>query len=183
MGWQAVTGGVLRGSVLEPVLFNIFINYLDAGLQGILGKFVDNNKLGGAVESFWGREALQGGLDRWGRSGQSPTTQVPNAAPGMRQPWIDVQPGDKRQEGSPTERDLGVMADSNLDLSQQCALAARRATHSPGCTRPSTATRQEEGLSALFCAVRPHLHHWVRVWPHYIKRASNYSRASRGGLQ
>ena len=109
--------------------------------------------------------------------------QVPNAAPGMRQPSIDVQPGDKRQEGSPTERDLGVMADSNLDLSQQCALAARRATHSPGCTRPSTAPRQEEGLSALFCAVRPHLHHWVRVWPHYIKRASNYSRASRGGLQ
>ena len=67
--------------------------------------------------------------------------QVLCAAHGMGATLKNVQPGDKRQEGSPTERDLGVMADSNSDLNQQCALAARRATHSLGCTRPSTAPR------------------------------------------
>jgi len=32
-GWLLVSSGVSRGSVLRPVLFNIFLNYLDAGIK------------------------------------------------------------------------------------------------------------------------------------------------------
>jgi len=54
--------------------------------------------------------------------------------------------------------------ESRLNVSQQCALAARRSNHALGCSRPSTATGWGEELSPLLCAVWPHLQHWVQVW-------------------
>ncbi|KAJ7407518.1 rna-directed dna polymerase from mobile element jockey-like [Pitangus sulphuratus] len=48
-----------KGSILGPVVFNIFINNLDAGKEGIPHKFADDTKLREAVDSLKGKEALQ----------------------------------------------------------------------------------------------------------------------------
>jgi len=70
--------------------------------------------------------------------------------------------GNVRIEHNPAEKNLGVLVDDKLNVSQQCVLVAQKANHILGCIIRRMASKSREVILPLYCSLaRPQLEYCV----------------------
>ena len=173
--WTSVTSGVPQGSVLGPLLFNIFINDLPSIVQSPLVSFADDTKVFRKIQSEDDYLKLQQDLDNlflwsceWQLGFNVDKCKVLHI--GSNQHNRQYRLGGDFIAVSDVERDLGILIDNKLTLHKQCSSAVAKANKLLGIIRRSFEYINVDMMLCLYKSlIRPVIEYGNIIWgPHYV---------------
>ncbi len=174
--WAPVTSGIPQGSVLGPVLFIIYINDINLGLNNFIAKLSDDTKIVNSVISDRDRQSLQEDLrkisawsDRWEMPFNVNKCHILQV--GTRNKKYEYEMGEVKLENVHCVKDFGVMITTNLQLSQHSKEAACKSSRMLGFINRNFSFKNKNIILLMYISlVRPHLEYAVQFWSlHYAK--------------
>jgi ribonucleases P/MRP protein subunit RPP40 len=170
--WVPVRSRVPQGSVLGPVLFNIFINDLDECVKAgqLINKFADNTKIGQVIENQASAAELQSTLDelcswatRWGMQFNVAKCHVMHV--GRHNPRAIYTMNGLQLATTTSEKVVGVIISDKLKPSAQCQQAAMATNRVLGQIQRAFHYRDRHTYVKLYVQyVRPHLEFATPAW-------------------
>ncbi len=119
--WCEVTSGVPQGSVLAPIMFQVYINDMTVGLNSYINMFADDAKLMKVIKNQEDCEELQRDIDRiyewskrWKLEFNIKKCHVMEMGRSKRRPSWEYKMGGITIPKSKEEKDLGVIIQDTL---------------------------------------------------------------------
>ena len=173
--WVKVESGVPQGSILGPLLFNIFIMDINNKLKNKIIKFADDTKLWGKVDT---REDIEGirndllDLGKWSNENRMPfnVSKCRVMHMGNKNNREAYKLLGERIVETKEEKDLGVFFTDNFKPSTNCNKACNAASRVIGLIRRNILSKEEGSMLTLYkTLVRPLLDYCSPVWSPYRK--------------
>ena len=184
--WHKVNSGVPQGSVLGPVLFIVYINDIDEGINCTLSKFADDTKIMSKVESASQWQELQSDLNKlacWAEKWQMKFNVEKCKVLHIGNNNVQAKYSMKNVPLASTEKevDLGVVVSKDLKPSQHCTETVKMANKLVGFIGRTFEFKSEKVILALYNSlVRPKLEYCVQFWsPYYRKDIEKLEKIQR----
>jgi len=174
--WLAVESGVPQGSVLGPLLFLIYVNDIEDGIESKVLKFADDIKILREVSTKVDVETLKLDLQavaEWSTKWQMPCNIGKSSVMhfGYNNRDEEYFLGVDKLKSVDVERDLGVIVDKTLKRESQCSRAVKAANSTLGMIKRSFRCRDKEIMLQMYkVLVRPRLEYCVQAWSPYLRK-------------
>jgi ribonuclease P/MRP protein subunit RPP40 len=174
--WIPILSGVPQGSVLGPILFLIYINDIDDGIDSKILKFADDTKLYRRIASEEDAIKLQEDLAllcEWSREWLMlfNVDKCKSLHLGYGSKGIPYVMNGIVLQAVQEEVDLGMIVQDNLKWASQCAKVVGKANRTLGLIKRCFGNLTDEMILKLYKSlVRPKLEYAVQAWrPHLQK--------------
>lgn len=181
--WEKVLSGVPQGSVLGPLLFIIFINDIDEGINNSVFTFADDLKLVSRVDNDQEITDLQKDIQtlhewsiKWKMKFNIKKCSTIHFGP--KNECHDFVLGNEVLSSSKREKDLGIIVQNNLKFDAQVKKVALKCNQILGQINRSFSNKNPEIMVRLYktCEASPRL--WCyHLEPTHTKR-NRYTRKS-----
>jgi ribonucleases P/MRP protein subunit RPP40 len=188
--WTDVISGVPQGSILGPLLFVIYVNDLDVGIDSKLCKFADDTKLCRKITNVDDVQKLKTDLDtllEWSEKWQMKFNYEKCSVihMGNKNEKYDYTIGDKSIKSTSEEKDLGIIVCESGKWSEQCRQAVKKANTVLGMINRTIKNKTKNNILRLYKSlVRPRLEYCIQVWsPYYNKDVLQLEKVQRRALK